>query len=82
MCKGAGEYRKSEAFTALKHIALPILQDMARVRPWIIVDEPIGKIVFHEGPGIPEDDEELLELLRLSGKIATYMKKRNWLVSM
>ncbi len=82
-CNGAGKWRDGAEFTALEHIEdISILRDMARIIPWMKINTAIGKIVFHVGPGIPEDSEELLKLVGLSARIATYMETHNWLVTL
>ena len=80
-CGGAQKWREPAGeFTPLDRVPADTLREMARIMPWLLVDSKSGVVRFVSGPGLPSDDNGLLELLRLTSSIGAELERWNWLV--
>jgi len=80
-CNGAKKWRPAgESFTPLDQLDRAILEDMARVRPWIHLRDDVGVVHFISGLGIPRDIDNLIELLQTTSCIGKALEAENWLV--
>lgn len=80
-CGGGGKFRpKGQAFTPLEQMPIEILQDLAKIIPFVRLDEEKGWLQFVGNPGLILDDDLLL-LLKKTSSIGRVFEENNWLVS-